>query len=108
MCHFKKIMNNEDGYVGKCNYCKHFHIAFGTNILAFTYDQFVMFHKEIEEHYEHNKGTDTPGLRMVQIPTPLRSMMLLYSVNELGKLLALLQKSIECIANEDLLVFNEN
>lgn len=43
MCIYKKLHHNENGYVVWCTVCRHFQVAFGSTILAYTEDQFYDF-----------------------------------------------------------------
>jgi len=108
MCSFKMIYNDSNGYVVKCNNCRHYHVGFGTNVFAFTYDQFQSFASTVDEYYEAYRFCDTPDSKIVQIPTIARSIMLLYSVNELRILSSLLHQTKEKLSKEKLFVFNHN
>ncbi len=108
MCQFKSILNTEDGYIVRCNHCKYFNIGFGTNVLSMTFDQFFDFSQTIDEYYEIHKYTDCPHRKIIQIPTIVRSIILLYSFNELAKLKEMLGTARDVITKDKLFVFNDN
>jgi len=108
MCVYKKIYHNENGYVVRCGACRHFHIAFGSTVMAHTCDQFYDFIRTIDEHYNANRFCSCRAQKLVQIPTGLRSMTLVYSLEELRKLSELLHRASDRLDKEKLFVFNNN
>ncbi len=108
MCRFKKLCHTENGYVVRCNQCRHIHIAFGTTILAFTRDQYHDFVRMIGEQYRLHKNDCCRDQKIIQIPTDARSIMLAYTPGELEKLFNLLEKANTLIDKEQFFSFNGN
>jgi len=73
-----------------------------------TFDQFFDFSQTIDEYYEIHKYTDCPHRKIIQIPTIVRSIILLYSFNELAKLKEMLGTARDVITKDKLFVFNDN
>lgn len=108
MCCFKTLYRNDHGYVSKCDSCRHVHIAFGTTVLALNHEQFLSFSETVDAYYESNRNRCSRDQKSIQIPTIVRSIMLLYTVNELEQFTLLLQRAKEKLRKEQLFVFNEN
>lgn len=108
MCCYKTLGRNEHGYVTRCNNCRHIHVAFGNTLLAFTYDQFTSFRQAVVSQYETNKYCYPKESKSIQIPTAIRSIILVYSLNELEQFIPLLNEAIKEIGNEQLFVFSKN
>jgi hypothetical protein len=102
MCCYRTLQKNEHGYVVKCNKCAHLHVAFGNTVMAFTTDQFHEFVRTVRDCNQANSNCTNRHAKMIQIPTAARSITLVYSINEIQQLLALLEKA-EKKQNDDLL-----
>ena len=108
MCVYKKLHHNENGYVVRCNVCQHFHVAFGSTVLAHTEDQFYDFIRTVDEYYEINRFYSCRAQKVVQIPTIARSITLVYSLEELRKLSELLHQASDKLDKEKLFAFHNN
>lgn len=108
MCCFTSLYQNEHGYVVRCNHCRHFHVAFGNVMLALTSDQFYEFALTIEDSYRTNQYTPSPDVKSVQVSTAARTVMLMFSVNELEKFTSILHHAKDKLKKETLFVFHEN
>jgi len=108
MCCFKTLYSNEHGYITRCNSCRHLHVCFGTTVLALNQEQFYAFAATVGSYYEANRNRCCRDQKAVQIPTVVRSIILLYSVNELARFTHLLQQAKEALHKEQLFAFNLN
>ncbi len=108
MCRFKMIYNDDNGYAVQCNSCRHIHVGFGNNVLAFTFDQFKSFIRTVDEYQEAYKFCEPSDIKNIQIPTIARSIMLLYSLNELRLLSEFLHRTEKILLKEKLFVFHHN
>lgn len=108
MCGYKMLQHDERGYVTRCSRCRHLHVAFGTTVLAFTTDQFYEFAQQIEGYREMHRHTSCPEEKNIQVPTLLRTVMLLYSYRELDALYSLLADARKKLDHEQLVAFHEN
>lgn len=108
MCAYKTLCNTKDGYVIQCNGCDHIQVAFGTTCQTFTQDQFYEHIRTVDECYNIHNLNAFKDQKCITIPTVARSMSLVYSVNELKKLLQLLINGRNSLEHEKLFVFNEN
>lgn len=108
MCSFQMIYREENGYLARCKHCRHFHLGYGSNIFAFTFDQLKSFISTIDEYYEAYRNYDNLDSKVVQIPTVARSIMLLYSLNELRTLNFFLHRTEEKLLKENLFLFHNN
>ena len=108
MCCFKTLYSNEHGYITRCASCRHLHIAFGTTVLALNQEQFYAYAETVSSCYQANRDRDCPDQKAIQIPTIVKSILLLYSVRELSHLLHLLTEVKEILRKEHLFAFNYN
>ncbi len=108
MCCFKTLYRNDHGYVTRCDSCRHLHIAFGTTVLALNHEQFLAFAATVNSYYEANRRRSSRDQKNIQIPTIVRSIILLYTVNELEHFTHLLQHAKDALRKEQLFVFNQN
>ena len=108
MCAYKTLSNNEDGYVIQCEGCDHIQVAFGTTSMTFTQDQFYDHIKVVDESYNIHNLHAFRDQKCITIPTVARTLSLVYSVNELKKLLKLLIKGRNSLEHHKLYEFNEN
>lgn len=108
MCIYKKLHHNKNGYVVWCTVCRHFQVAFGSTILAYTEDQFYDFIRTVDEYYKTNRFYTCRAQKMVQIPTNARFVTLVYSLEELRKLLELLHQASDKLDKEKLFAFHNN
>ena len=108
MCSFQMIYREENGYLVRGEHCRHFHLGYGSNVFAFTFDQFKSFIRTIDEYYEAYRNYDAQDSKVVQIPTIARSIMLLCTVNELRTLKFFLQRTEEKLLKENLFLFHNN
>lgn len=108
MCRYKTLHHAESGYVVRCERCGNFHVGFGTTVLAMTMEQLEAFSKTVDEQYSWHNDHPDRSHKMVLIPTADRSVSLVYSVNDLKQLSALLRKAFDRIAIEKLFVFHDN
>lgn len=92
----------------RCNHCRHYQVAFGNMALSFTGDQYLEFMDTVTEYYEQNKNCSNPDLKSIQIPTIVRSIMLVFSTKELGQLFVLLNQAKSELQRESLYTFHEN
>lgn len=108
MCRYKTLQQNEHGYVMRCNRCRHLHVAFGSTVLAFTQDQFYDFVQLIEEYRDLYGQAIHPDEKNIQVPTIVRTIMLVYSARELNDLAELLDKARRQLDHDKMLAFHEN
>jgi len=108
MCCFKSLVNNRHGYVVRCNGCSQLHIAFGNTLLAFTTDEFYTFVDTVADSYQTGKYYHDRDVKHIQIATAARSVILVYSTNELEAFLNLLNAAKKAICMESLFIFNNN
>ncbi len=108
MCQYKTLEKSKDGYVVRCNKCRHLHVAFGSNVLSFSEDQFFEFVNTVDGYFEDNKHSAHRDMKTIQIPTVARSIMLLYSLDELDTFSTLLHQAKKQLEQEKLTCFYEN
>ena len=102
MCDYKILHQNEHGYVVRCNKCDCLKVAFGTTAISLTRKQLDEFTEVIREYSEANSFGLYPNHKSVSIPTAAKSVHLLYSSEDLKKLIELLEEAHLSIAIEQL------
>ncbi|MBL7719111.1 MAG: hypothetical protein JNL72_09785 [Flavipsychrobacter sp.] len=108
MCGYKTLHNNEDGYVVACHCCGHIQVAFGTTAMSFTREQFYDHIRLVDECYKVHCLTAFRDQKNVTIPTVARSLSLIYSVNELKRLLKLMINGRNKLEHDKLFRFHDN
>ncbi len=89
MCCYKTLSKNSNGYVVFCKHCEKLHVGFGNALLSYTIDDF-------------------PYLKTITVTTKYSGVTLVYSPDDLVKLMAILNKAKDKLTLEKLFVFNEN
>ena len=108
MCSYKTLHHCEHGYVLRCEHCQHLHVGFGTTVQAFTCDQFYEFKAVAEEQYELHRLDRERNRKHIYIATAAKAVTLIYSLHDLERLTALLDKAEERLSIEKLFVFHDN
>ncbi len=102
MCDYKVLYQSEHGYVIRCNKCDCLKVVFGTTAISLTRKQMDEFTETIREYSEANTIDVYPNHKTIAIPTTAKSIQLLYSAEDLKKLLDLLEEAHLSIAIEQL------
>jgi hypothetical protein len=102
MCKQRTLHHTEHGYVIQCKDCKHLRVAFGSFAITRTTAEFFEFKKTISEFYEMYKYAPDimPEQKCIEIPTPLRSTYLVFSLDELRQLLELINEASTRLESE--------
>ena len=108
MCSYKTLHRNEEGYVVYCQNCECMHIGFGTTVLLKSVDEFYEFGAQVEHAHQKELATEHANLKTILINTSSDAVTLLYSLNDLKKLVRLLNKAKERLTLEKLFVFHDN
>jgi len=108
MCNFNTLKYNDYGYVMQCNDCNHLQVAFGTVILSLTPDQFHELIETAEQHYMHHNPYPFREEKIIRMPTPARSVMMVFSLHELKELLNLLVAGRDKLQYRQLFILNQN
>lgn len=108
MCGYRTLHNNEDGYVICCDCCGHIQVAFGTTVTSFNREEFYEHISLVDDYYNIHNLSPFRNRKEITLPTVSRTLSLVYSVNELDKLLKLLVEGRNKLEYDKLFVFNEN
>jgi hypothetical protein len=108
MCCYKTLSKNSNGYVVFCKNCEKLHVGFGNALLSYTIEDFYSFELMIRLRYEEHVDDDFPYLKTISVTTKYSGVTLVYSPDDLVKLLAILNKAKDKLTLEKLFVFNEN
>lgn len=108
MCNYKTLNANKHGYIVQCNSCNHIQITFGSGILTLSVAQFYKLIDTVDALYIAHNLYPFPDQKAIKIPTDSKSVVMIFSVNELKELLYLLIGSRNSIQHLQLFVFNEN
>src|SRR5688572_22384983 len=93
MCQYKIYHQSEWGYVIRCNGCEHLQLAFGTTAITFTFEQFDEFAETIREYHIAYRDDCFKDQKTIRIPTIAQSISLAFSVNEMEKLMQMLDET---------------
>jgi hypothetical protein len=77
-------------------------VAFGTTVVSLTRIQFDEFTETIREYSQANSFGLYPNHKTIAIPTAVKSIQLLYSREDLQKLLTILDEAFLSLAIEQL------
>ena len=102
-CTYKVLHHTAEGYIVRCNGCNSISIGYGTTSIAFTEPQFYEFKAMVAEYYEAYKHSSNRNLKQVELSTAVRSIKLLYSVNELANIIELMEEAHASMAVEKLM-----
>ena len=97
------LYHNEHGCVAQCNRCKSLKLAFGTTTIVLSDVQFYEFKSVIRDYYVANSWSICRHTRRIEIATSVKSIHLLYSLEELEELCELLNKTELALKMENLL-----
>ncbi len=94
MCKYTALSNNTDGRVQWCQDCKTYHVNFNNLVMSFSIKSFDSFKNNMLACYEENvnKGCCRDE-RQVLFNTRVDGMQLLFSTNEVGSFLSLMQEA---------------
>jgi len=104
MCQYKVYHQSELGYVIKCHGCENLQLAFGTTAITFTNGQFDEFAETVREYHDAYKDEFFRDQKTVRIPTAAASISLAFSVNEMEKLMEMLNEALVLIQADELLL----
>jgi ribosomal protein S27E len=107
MCSYNTLHVNDDGYVVKCNSCRHFQVAFGTTVLVFTKDEFLDFCEIVNAETNEWYNDGFPQSKSIFIPTKCRDVALIFSYKEILKLHHVLANASLILQAHELLSENE-
>lgn len=93
MCKQKILSHNENGYVALCSKCSHFQIAFISTILTLTEQQFSEFASQVSNQLYHSERQTDENHKTFCIHTFSINTRLILSLNELRKLVYLLDEA---------------
>lgn len=93
MCNYDILYHNEHGYVVKCKNCEHLKLAFGTTALTLSEECFYDFKQIADEYFDIHKTCNCRTQKQVQIPTANKAVMLVYTVEELERLVGILDEA---------------
>jgi hypothetical protein len=93
MCNYHIIHHNEHGYIVKCKGCARLKLAFGTTSLSMDEDEFYDFKQVTEHYYELQRDCECRTYKQVQIPTATKSITLVYTIEEIERLISLMDEA---------------
>lgn len=103
MCKQKILSHNENGYVALCSKCSHYPIAFISTIITLTEIQFLEFSSQISRQLHYSETQTDENHKTFCIHTFSVNTRLILSLNELGKLVYLLNEANASIQVSNLL-----
>jgi hypothetical protein len=94
MCKYTALTNNGDGRVRWCYDCKTYNVNFNNLIMSFTIQSFSSFKNNLVACYEENINRNCcRDERQILFNTQVEGMQLLFSTNEVGSFLSLMQEA---------------
>lgn len=93
MCKQKILSHNENGYVASCSKCSHFQIAFISTILMLTEAQFSEFASQVSNQLHYSERQTDENHKTFCIHTFSINTRLILSLNELRKLVYLVEEA---------------
>ncbi len=94
MCRYTYLSKNEQGEVKWCHDCKTYHLTFNNMIMNFKSSAFHQFKDNLNACYQANLNTDFDrDERQILFNTRIDGLQLLFSVNEIGSFLSLMQEA---------------
>ncbi len=104
MCKQKILSHNENGYVALCSKCSHFLIAFISTIITLTEEQFSEFATQVSNQLHFSEKQTDENHKTFCVHTFSVNTRLILSLNELRKLVYLLNEANASIEVNKLLL----
>lgn len=93
MCNYDILYHNQHGYAVQCKHCLHIKLAFGTTALTFNEEQFYDFKHIADGYWEINKYQHCRTQKQIQIPTSHSAVSLVFTLDELEQLSAIMEEA---------------
>ncbi|MEM9822669.1 MAG: DUF6686 family protein [Bacteroidota bacterium] len=94
MYKYSVLAKRKQGIIRWCHDCKTYNLAYHNICLNFNATGFEKFKESMEACYEENiKRTNRRNCKDIFIETSLEGLQLLFSTNEIGELLSMLQEA---------------
>lgn len=93
MCNYDILHHNEHGYIVKCRGCENLKVAFGTTTLTLNEDDFYELKYIADACYDRYKNCSCRSQKQIQIPTTTQAITLVYTLEELEKLIQLMDEA---------------
>ncbi|MEO0311767.1 MAG: hypothetical protein RIQ89_1424 [Bacteroidota bacterium] len=94
MCKQIVLEHSSEGYVMFHPKCGSFQIAFGNLVWVLTLPELNNFHLLINKRLAMASNVKQPNLKNIYLETPVSSMMMVFSTNDLHQLEQMLGKSM--------------
>ncbi len=102
-CKFETLMSNREGIAARCRDCGELHIGFSSFLLAFSPAEFPGFVENMEANYKiRSQDNICCHAKNIVIPTPMREVALLFSLEELGRFVRFLRQVGDLLLVKDL------
>lgn len=95
MCRYNDLVSNNYGTVGYCPQCFNVRIRFGNTALAVAHADFIALKSNAQVYLRANEMVADRDEKSIQLLTVSRSIALIYSYNELKRLVVLLNTAYE-------------
>ena len=91
-----RILSHTDkGYIGQCNCCAHFNLAYGNVIFVFTEDGLRGFQTVLYDQYHmQSLGEALPNGKTHLLPSPIPNFMLSFDGTELEEIRTMFQEAL--------------
>jgi len=94
MCTYHHLTNSKFGSIKWCEKCGIFHLEFGNIAMNFNVESFSGFKENLLACYQHYSGAECcRNQRSIIFNTRIEGMQLLFSTEEVGNLLAMMQEA---------------
>lgn len=93
MCKYKVLHHNEDGYIVRCNECRHIKVCYKTLVLTLDEAVFYEFREVIMRNYESHRHRICPQQRRIHISTADPSVCMVFCLLDLERLMDMLDEA---------------
>ncbi|RYG01320.1 MAG: hypothetical protein EOO02_13015 [Chitinophagaceae bacterium] len=104
MCQYQTLYHKDSvGYVIRCLQCERFQVGYGSVIISFELQDFMLFCKKVLDIRQNHYPLNDPYLKTMMIPTPCEGLQLFLSQRELYELNEMLESADTELKSEQLL-----
>ena len=82
----KLLSHTENGFIVRCNNCKHYRLAFGTTLVCFSDSELKEFKHEVKDQIEFFLHDGFHDQKIIQLPLPTDNACMILNYTELIKL----------------------
>jgi hypothetical protein len=93
MCQYHNLHYSDHGFIVQCRRCKSISLAFGNVALKLSTEQFILFRKQLQQHYNRRFGGESLYEKCMYFPVNSEQVALVLNAVELGNILNMMDEA---------------